>query len=436
MFGSVYGKAVELFGKALVISAFLPLLAVGAALLVSLEPGFALKVARAWVAEHPSEQAASAGLVLGLLYVVAFILFGLRDSVLHFVSSGRFWILPSLRRWRRIRFTQRELDRELRDDGPALAVAQAVIWVNGGFGSIDPRYLYLPSGSRAKALEKRVTKLLDRLQNRKAQKTLTQRLPAAERHRLSELFVAMHRLSYLDGPAGSKAVARFQNLCSSAVPAIDIQSWGDEVKALDFGDIVDAYEDNVWSPPLREVQPTELGNVLVWAYSYTRKRYGIELDFVFPRLLKVIVKDYQAKIDDRQQFLDFTVLLTVLSFAGAIVYLAAVFSPLVVELSRFQWREAAGRCVLLAAWFSLGGIAYGLSIVAARAYVSIITSAVDLFRLALLDQLKIPQPKESEEAAVWKRLNQTILKGDLVPAPEPSKKRAGVWGWLAGLWKS
>jgi hypothetical protein len=429
MFGSIYGKAVELFGKALLVSAFLPLLAVTAALAVSIEPSVAVDTFNKWTAKEPTEQASGAIILLFALYLLSFIVYGVRERIARFLSGGEFWVLPAIRRWRRVHFTQKELDKETRFDGPGLAVAQAVTWAKGGFGDIDRDFIYIPPKSKAKKLARDVDAILDRLQGR----GIGQRISATERAELARFFVAIHRLSYLDRTAGTARVRRLRALCAARQPPIDIDAWCEDVKALDYGDIVVAYNERVWSPPLRDIQPTELGNVLIWAYAYTSKRYGIELDFLYPRLLKVIDKEYQAKIDDRQQFLDFSVILTFLAFSAAAIYAVAATFSIVANPAKHAWQPIVGAVAFFAVWASLGRGAYGLSLVAARGYVSIITSAVDLFRLPLLKQLEIALPSPAKEVEIWSRLNATILTGEFTPAPEPPPSK-GLWAWLRRVW--
>ncbi|MEA2326414.1 MAG: hypothetical protein QOE68_1373 [Thermoanaerobaculia bacterium] len=435
MFGSMYGKAVELFGKALLISAFLPLLAVTAAVSASISPSLTVSTIKEWLATEPSKQAASALLLLAILYVGAFVLFGLRDRILRFLSAGEFWLFGRIRKRRRMRFTQREIAKEFRLDGPALAVAQATTWVSGGYGVVQRQYVYVPRRTTAAKVVRTANALLRRIERRGIQ----QRVSAEAREELSRLFTALHRLAFLDPATAAPIIRRFQHLCASATPPIDVKAWCEDVKALDYGDIVAAYTDRVWSPPLREVQPTELGNILNWAYSYTRRRYGIELEFLFPRLLKVIDKDYKVEIDDRRQFLDFTILLTFLAFAAAGSYALVAAWSIVASSDKHAWQPILGATAVFGLWISLGRMSYGLSLVAAHGYVSIVTSAVDLFRLPLLEHLKISVQSETEEAETWPRLNTAILSGDLpggtIAAPGDMRLLARVrraWKELVG----
>src|SRR4051812_2623660 len=109
MFGTIYSKAVELFGKSLLVSAFIPTLIVTAGLTAVLQPETFVKTLSDWIGKDAGEQVSGALLVLLFLYLLAFVIFGVRDRITRFVSAGEFWGLPSLRRRRRIHFAQKVL---------------------------------------------------------------------------------------------------------------------------------------------------------------------------------------------------------------------------------------------------------------------------------------------------------------------------------------
>jgi hypothetical protein len=402
MFGTIYSKAVELFGKAFLVSAFIPALIVSAGLTAMVAPEWFRSTLAAWTGAQFNTQVAGALLVLLALYLVAFIIFGIRDRITRFLSAGQFWGFSALRRLRRIHYTQAFLDAQEAERGAAKAVGQATTWALAGFplDPFDKKYVYLPKKLTAKrvfAELHRWMKILDR-------RELNEELTAAERVEFAGLFLALHRGAAFDVERTRLVVAHLREL------PINIKKWSAQVQQLDYADLVAAFDRTLWSPPPRNIQPTALGNILIWAAVYSAQRYGIELEFLFPRLLRVIDKDYQAKIDDRQQFLDFAVLLTFLSFAAGIAY--AGFAIYDLATRPWTWRDLLTAIACTASWLILGRIAYSLSLVAARGYVSMITSAIDLFRLPLLEALKIALPDAAwKEFNIWSELNVTIQKG-------------------------
>src|ERR1051325_2791897 len=403
MFGTIYSKAVELFGKAFLVSAFIPTLIVAAGLAAMIAPVRFFAMLTAWTSAQFNQQVAGALLLLLFLYLFAFVIFGIRDRITRFLSGGEFWGLSALRRWRRIHYTQRFLDAQAAQSGAAKAVGQATTWALAGFrlDPFDSKYVYLPKSVTAKRVFAALHRWLAMLDQRRKAGDLSNELTAAERVEFAGLFLALHRAAAFDVERTRLAVVHLKEL------AVDLGAWCRQVQQLDYADLLAAFDRTLWTPPARNVQPTALGNILIWAAVYSAQRYGIELDFLFPRLQKVIDKDYQAKIDDRQQFLDFAVLLTFLSFAAGLIY--TVFA---LMMTRRDWRSILISVACIGSWLVLGRIAYGLALVAARGYVSMITSAIDLYRLPLLDALKIKQPDEPwKEYNIWSELNTSIEKG-------------------------
>lgn len=364
-----------------------------------------------WIGKQISEQISGALLVLLFLYLLAFIIFGIRDRITRFVSAGEFWGLPSLRKRRRIHFMQKALDAKAEQDGAAVAVAQATIWAMNGFGfeHFDQKSVYIPKSATERKVFRQLSRWLAEIERQQRAGRLAERLSALRRLELATFFVTVHRCAFYDPERTRLSAARLKELCDSVSPPISIASWCKQVQQLDYAEIVEALDRNLWAPPLRNVQPTALGNILIWASVYCVQRYGIELEFLFPRLQRVIDKDYQAKIDDRQQFFDFSVLLTFLAFLAGLIYAGMAGYRLVAHRQWTQWQEVVSAAAFAGAWFVLGRIGYKLSLVAARGYVAMVTSAIDLFRLPLLKELQIAAPAEPwQEPEIWSGLNDSI----------------------------
>src|ERR1700682_3520959 len=123
MFGTIYSKAVELFGKSLLVSAFIPTVIVTAGLAAVLAPRWFLSTLSDWIGKELGQQVSGALLVLLFLYLLSFVIFGVRDRITRFVSAGEFSVVPWVRRRRRIHFAQKVL-QEQEQGGPALGVAE------------------------------------------------------------------------------------------------------------------------------------------------------------------------------------------------------------------------------------------------------------------------------------------------------------------------
>jgi hypothetical protein len=422
MFGSIYSKATEIFGRAFLVSAFIPTLIVTAGMAAIVDIEWFTKTLSGWMGADLNEQVAGALLVLLFLYLLAFILFGIRDRITRFLSAGEFWALASIRRWRRIHYTQLFLDAQEAQRGAALAVAQATIWGIGGFDFTNvPKNVYLPRGISEKKVFRDLNAWLRKLDRERSAGSLEQELSAARRIQFSGLFLLLHRGAAFDSERARLAVDHFREICSAVTPAVEIASWCRQIQQVDYADLLAAFDRTLWAPPPRNVQPTALGNILIWAAVYSVKRYGIELEFLFPRLQAVIAKDFQAKIDDRQQFFDFSILLTFLSFAAGMAYVVFASYQLTVAHAWRHWQELLSAAAFAGGWFILGRVAYKLSLVAAREYVSVITSAIDLYRLPLLKALEIAVPKPWAEYDVWSELNGSIQEGAKPRSPWASR---------------
>ncbi|MCU1246063.1 MAG: hypothetical protein JWN02_1973, partial [Acidobacteria bacterium] len=110
-------------GGAFLVSAFIPTLIVTAAMAAIVDIQWFTRTLTRWMAANLNEQVAGALLALLFLYLLAFVLFGIRDRITRFLSAGEFWALASIRRWRRIHYTQRFFDAQEAQRGAALAVA-------------------------------------------------------------------------------------------------------------------------------------------------------------------------------------------------------------------------------------------------------------------------------------------------------------------------
>ena len=154
------------------------------------------------------------------------------------------------------------------------------------------------------------------------------------------------------------------------------------------------------------VAPTRMGNVAESVRSYALSRYGMNLDFFWPRLQKVLQNKsgfYQTLQDAKTQ-LDFIVSLFWLTLVSTALWLA-----LLPFLSR-TWLP------LISVWMFGPLIAimwYRMAVQNYRSFAGLLRSCIDLFRFELLTDLKIPLPQDSQvEQQTWDRLNHWISYGE------------------------
>jgi hypothetical protein len=154
------------------------------------------------------------------------------------------------------------------------------------------------------------------------------------------------------------------------------------------------------------VTPTQMGNVAASVRSYALSRYGMNLDFFWPRLQKILQSksEFYKTLQDAKTQLDFTVSLFWLTVLSTAVWLV-----LLPFLSR-TWLP------LFSVWLFGPLIAitwYRMAVQNYRSFAELLRSCIDLFRFELLTDLKIPLPQDSHvEQQTWDRLNHWISYGE------------------------
>src|SRR6266852_1290811 len=128
MFGSLYSKAVELFGKAFLVSAFIPVAVVSLLLAISIDTRRSIAGITHWTAQKFTVQSGRAILLLIALYLFAFVLYGLRDKITEFIAGGYFWLFDELRVKRRQRFVNAMRAAALQKRS-SLALPNATAWL-------------------------------------------------------------------------------------------------------------------------------------------------------------------------------------------------------------------------------------------------------------------------------------------------------------------
>lgn len=145
-------------------------------------------------------------------------------------------------------------------------------------------------------------------------------------------------------------------------------------------------------------KPTRFGNLRAALESYPRRAFGVDYDFLWPRILLVIGKDDPngGLLDQRRAQLDFTLLmmlLTGLSFAAWIVGLSFT--------DRNLWRFFS---VLIAAPVAIW-LFYEIAIAAQRSFTELAKGCFDRYRFDLLTALHVPAPKDdADERDLWNRV--------------------------------
>jgi hypothetical protein len=166
--------------------------------------------------------------------------------------------------------------------------------------------------------------------------------------------------------------------------------------------------DRAFPRSVAAVRPTDLGNVIAAYEQYPSTRYEMEAEVFWPRLRKVIDKEYLPLVLEPRILLDFSL---------TTATLAAVYGLLALFAGPWLWLKPAFWITLALFAFVVALLFYRLGIVAAVQLGAMVRSSFDLFRLDLLKALRLPHPATTrEERERWRQCSQLIVYGqDLQP---------------------
>lgn len=182
-------------------------------------------------------------------------------------------------------------------------------------------------------------------------------------------------------------------------------------------------------PPLDAgIQPTQFGNIIRASEAYTGTHYGQDKFAFWPLLISVIPDKYRKEIDSARNELAILVNMSLLAFIFSLICLFAIamnssgsfLQNLNIPINLdgfehvFRYALASVIAIYCSRFFNQAAL-HSVS-----SYAILIRSAFDLYRLDLLENLRIPLPKNSiEEFEIWKNLGELIVLGqeslDFVP---------------------
>jgi hypothetical protein len=177
--------------------------------------------------------------------------------------------------------------------------------------------------------------------------------------------------------------------------------------------------DQTYPPSLEQVLPTQFGNILKASEAYSGSRYGMDGVTFWSRLIYVIPPSYQQAIDESRNELSFIVNLSVLSLVFALLCMVGIIynliapitlpvTPQVEPIYTYRYFVAGIFALFIAIFF------HRAAIVMVGSFGVMIRSAYDLFRLQLLEQLRLEVPPNSKsEYYIWKNLGDFIVTGEL-----------------------
>lgn len=157
---------------------------------------------------------------------------------------------------------------------------------------------------------------------------------------------------------------------------------------------------NDFGPP-EAIRATALGNLSEAFQFYPARRYNMEAEVYWPRLRKVVAKEYLDIVDEPRIMMDFSITMATLMAWYAL--LAAFVGPWLW----MNWKPWSIAFVFGAA----GSIFfYRRAVTAAKQYAQLNNACFDLFRLDLMTALHLPPPVTlQEERAGWDAMSQLIV---------------------------
>lgn len=156
--------------------------------------------------------------------------------------------------------------------------------------------------------------------------------------------------------------------------------------------------------PETALLPTRLGNILRAAEHYAIDRYNADLFLLWPRLYRVFPDAFARNLEESRARMEF---LLVVSFWSGAFALATLVSLI--------WTDAAASLTALCflTGTGLSYATYSTSLPAAEEYGDRLRAGFDLYRFALLEQLRLKEPESlADEQDVWGAFQSVIVFGE------------------------
>jgi hypothetical protein len=172
--------------------------------------------------------------------------------------------------------------------------------------------------------------------------------------------------------------------------------------------------------------PTRLGNLLRSCMYYPMKRYNMNGDLLWPRLVNILPRDFLDAKDDNESRLIFMLNSSLLAYAlstfsliGGLVGTPCLASNTTQYCSNVYIVQAFNTIspigfILIGVLFGfLGYFFYTLAVSAGQNFSLSVRAGFDLYRFDLLRSLNLEIPKSiEEEKATWTVINELIRAGD------------------------
>lgn len=386
--GSIVEQTQRLLDRPFFLSAYVPTAVIALAVWVQLDGvGPVWDALQALADDSASEAVVTVGLALIGLYLVAFVIHGLRRSL------RQVWGGAVPFRLLREALVTRNLARHnrLRDRLEALAEQRtAARWMLNDFADEQRGFVPRPPSTRAE---------IDRTRDRCARtlRALDRRGALFAVERAHRFLCRLWRLAAADDEAGRTSRLIEQVRSHGGDSRVRRRLIAARLRIEQRFHATDA-ELELAYPPEDGLQGTALGNVLARTEHYSTVRYGIPLSELWPRLRLIADERALAEADDALVRVDFAVTLC----TGAVVVAA---TGLVLVLAGGPSPEPV--------WVGLGAVLvaitmYRFAVAAAHIYGGQVAAVVDLHLDALAEAL--PDPKGTDRD--WNSIYHFLARAD------------------------
>jgi hypothetical protein len=171
---------------------------------------------------------------------------------------------------------------------------------------------------------------------------------------------------------------------------------------------------------LNWVMPTQLGNHLRAAETYSFLRYNLDAAVIWPRLRETLPKEFVARLGEAKMNMDLMIVLTTLALIFGVVWGGVFLALPDASLAVYKWVAAP---VVLLAGIGIARVAYLNAAESALSYGELLKTAFDLYRWKVLEVLHLEPPPDLEsEKKLWGEIGGLLYRN--YPFQTPWKHRA------------
>lgn len=404
MFGTVVEKLQDLLPKRFLLASFIPVLlfcCLNGLLLYSQDPGFREFADRFLLADDSAESTLRHDVLVFLALLITSFMFSMINTRLREILEGEHWPRALRRPFTRqqyaaMTFLMKEYewaDRQHTDISHAKASWDKLL----GDARQHPPDHKPSTYSRRSRAGRRMARLERAM--RSGQLMCKEDLDRAA----TELAKALEDADMNVPPTrATQLLDEHQGLFQDKIAPYALERLSEEINVL--------FNKRQFDFPDRLVAPTAMGNVARSIRSYAYSRYRMNIDVLWTRIQKVMQDEaYYSVLQDAKTQVDFLVSviwLTIVSIGFWLTYLLWVGHGALLFLA-----IGIGGWIALVVLNELARQNY-------RAFADLVRSAIDLYRIPLLKDLRVSLPVDPlHERKIWPEIQKQLGYGEAVGLP-------------------